>query len=108
MSSPTLATQCAELRQEMRIQIGRLKQEIEGHNVTRTLLAQTQTNARYWEHQAISNQGHVQFLQSRISAAESRCQQLLAENGRLHLVVKHLVRSIPIILMTQLNPQCFN
>lgn len=91
-TQPNLARQCAELRQEVKVQLARLRQEIEGHNATRTLLMQTQANARYWEHQAMSSQGHVQFLESRISASEARCQQLATENGRLHTVVQSLVR----------------
>lgn len=91
-SPPANPQQIAQLFQEVQVQLARLKQEVDGHNVTRTLLLQTQTNARHWEQQAVSFQGQVHFLESKLSTVEARCQQLVTDNERLHSVVKHLVR----------------
>lgn len=98
MISPASTQQYSlvQLRHELQVKLARLKREVDGHNATRTLLMHTQNNAHYWEHQAVSWQAHVQFLESKLSVAEGRCQQLSTENGRLHLVVKHLVRGIPL------------
>lgn len=84
--------QLAQLRQEVQIQLNRLKQEVDNHNASRALLVQTQTNARYWEHQAMSWQAQVHLLESKVCAAEHRCQDLSADNERLQSVTKHMVR----------------
>lgn len=89
---PLSQKSAAQLHQELQL---RIQHEIEAHNITRTLLMHTQNNARYWDHQALLRQGQMSHLEMKLAATETQCQELIRENGRLNLIVRHLVSSLP-------------
>ncbi|KAJ0123521.1 hypothetical protein J7T55_011986 [Diaporthe amygdali] len=67
-----------------------LEQETEAHRFTKSLLLQSQTCQQSWERAFRIAQAEIQCNQIKLSALETRVQQLTTENGRLNMVVGHL------------------
>lgn len=77
---------------QMRELMQLLEQETEGHRYTKNLLLQSQNCQQSWERAFHIAQAEIQCNHIKLSALETRIQQLTTENARLNMVVGHLVR----------------
>ncbi|KUI65051.1 hypothetical protein VM1G_11306 [Cytospora mali] len=82
-----------------------LDQEIEQHNVTKSLLLQAQIHAQSWERAYLISQVDLQCAQTHLQEAETKLQktetelqeaetrsrQMFTDNARLNLALNHLV-----------------
>lgn len=68
-----------------------LNQEAQSHHVTKTMLSRFQSSSHAWERSCLIAQTELYTLQRKLAAAETKVQQLSAENARLNLMLSHLV-----------------
>jgi hypothetical protein len=78
---------------QLRILDKLLGQEVELHNVTKSMLAQSQSCCKAWESACNSSHSELYHAQVRLSTVERRAQDLIRENQRLNLIINHLVRT---------------